>query len=197
MSTAEHFATPERKALRATVRRFVEREVAPHLDGWERAGELPRALHERAGQLGLLGIGFAEAVGGSGGDLIDGVVLTEELIAAGGSSGLCAGLLTHAIALPHIVAAGDPSQLHRFVAPTLAGKLIGSLAITEPDGGSDVAGLRTTARREVSITSSTAPRPTSPPVSGPTSSPPRCGPAAPAPVASACSSLRRAHRDSP
>lgn len=148
MSTAEHFATPERKALRATVRRFVEREVAPHLDGWERAGELPRALHERAGQLGLLGIGFAEAVGGSGGDLIDGVVLTEELIAAGGSSGLCAGLLTHAIALPHIVAAGDPSQLHRFVAPTLAGKLIGSLAITEPDGGSDVAGLRTTARRE-------------------------------------------------
>jgi acyl-CoA dehydrogenase len=141
------FETEERRALRATVRRFVEREVAPHLAGWEQAGEVPRSLHESAAAAGLLGIGYPEAVGGSGGDLLDSIVLTEELIEAGGSSGLIAALLTHGIALPHLVAAGDPGQLDRFVRPTLAGRRIGALAVTEPDGGSDVAALRATARR--------------------------------------------------
>ncbi len=148
MSIDDAFNTPERQELRATVRRFVQREVVPHLADWERAGELPRSLHRRAAELGLLGIGFDEAVGGSGGDLIDAVVLNEELIQAGGSSGLGAGLFTHGIALPHIVAAGDPALIETFVRPTLAGELIGSLGITEPDGGSDVAGLRTTAKRD-------------------------------------------------
>jgi acyl-CoA dehydrogenase len=144
----DEFGTEERRALRATVRRFVEREVAPQLADWERAGEVPRSLHESAAAVGLLGVGFAEAVGGSGGDLLDVIVLTEELIAAGGSSGLIAALLTHGIALPHLVAAGDPGQVDRFVRPTLAGRRIGALAVTEPDGGSDVAALRTTARRD-------------------------------------------------
>jgi acyl-CoA dehydrogenase len=142
------FETAERRALRAMVRRFVERDVVPHLDGWERAGEVPRSLHERAAELGLLGIGYPESVGGSGGDLLDVVVLTEELIAAGGSSGLVAALFTHGIALPHIVASGDPGLVDRFVRPTLAGRLIGALAVTEPDTGSDVAALRTTAVRD-------------------------------------------------
>jgi len=142
------FNTPERQELRATVRRFVQREVLPHLAQWERAGELPRSLHRRAAELGLLGIGFDEAVGGSGGDLLDAVVLNEELILAGGSSGLGAGLFTHGIALPHIVAAGHPALIDTYVRPTLAGELIGSLGITEPDGGSDVARLRTTAKRD-------------------------------------------------
>ena len=128
--------------------RFTEREVVPHLDDWERAGEVPRSLHEAAAAAGLLGIGFAEEVGGSGGDLLDLVVLTEELIQAGGSSGLVAALLTHGIAVPHLVAAGDPAQLDRFVRPTLAGRRIGALAVTEPDGGSDVAALRTRAVRD-------------------------------------------------
>ncbi len=148
MSIDDAFNTPERQELRATVRRFVQREVVPHLADWERAGELPRSLHRRAAELGLLGIGFDEAVGGSGGDLIDAVVLNEELIQAGGCSGLGAGLFTHGIALPHIVAAGDPALIDSYVRPTLAGELIGSLGITEPDGGSDVAGLRTTAKRD-------------------------------------------------
>lgn len=147
MSTAELFDTPERRDLRAAVRRFTEREVVPHLDEWERAGELPRELHREAAAMGLLGIGFPEEVGGAG-DLLDTVVLTEELIQAGGSSGLVAGLLTHGIALPHIVDAGDPALVDRFVRPTLAGELIGALAVTEPGGGSDVAALRTTARRD-------------------------------------------------
>ena len=146
--TADPFATEERRALRAMVRRFVRREVVPHLDGWERAGEVPRSLHESAAAAGLLGIGFAEEVGGSGGDLLDLVVVTEELIQAGGSSGLVAALFTHGIALPHLVAAGDPDLVDRFVRPTLAGRCIGSLAVTEPDAGSDVASLRTRAVRD-------------------------------------------------
>ncbi|MDQ2584304.1 acyl-CoA dehydrogenase family protein [Saccharothrix yanglingensis] len=147
MSTGELFDTPERRDLRATVRRFTEREVVPHLDEWERAGGLPRSLHRAAASIGLLGVGFPESVGGAG-DLLDTVVVTEELIQAGGSSGLVAGLLTHGIAVPHIVDAGDPAQVDRFARPALAGELIGSLAITEPGGGSDVAALRTTARRD-------------------------------------------------
>jgi acyl-CoA dehydrogenase len=139
--------TAERRALRETVRKFVRTEVTPHLDGWETVGRIPRELHRSAAELGLLGVGFPESVGGSGGDLLDTVVVTEELIQAGGSSGLVAGLYTHGIAVPHIADAGNPGQIDRFVRPALAGELIGSLAVTEPDGGSDVASVRTRAER--------------------------------------------------
>jgi acyl-CoA dehydrogenase len=148
MPLSDPFATDERRALRALTRSFVEREVLPHLDAWERAGELPRALHARAAEAGLLGVGFPEEVGGSGGDLLDTVVVTEEVLLAGGSGGLVAGLFTHGIALPHIVAAGDPEQAERFVRPVLEGRAIAALAVTEPDGGSDVAAIRTRAVRE-------------------------------------------------
>lgn len=140
--------TPERRQLRELTRAFVTREVLPHLDDWERAGEVPRQLHVTAAKLGLLGIGFGESVGGSGGDLLDSLLVTEEIIRSGGSSGLVAALFTHGIALPHMVAADDPGLIDRYVRPTLAGTMIGALAITEPDGGSDVAGIRTTARRD-------------------------------------------------
>jgi acyl-CoA dehydrogenase len=138
----------EHELLRASVRDFVAREVAPHIDAWERAGEVPRALHEKAGAAGLLGIGFPEGAGGSGGDLFHTMVLVEELIQGGGSSGLCAALLTHGIALPPILAAGDFAHVRRWVQPTLAGRAIGALAVTEPDTGSDVARIRTRAVRE-------------------------------------------------
>ena len=101
-----------------------------------------------AAAAGLLGLGFPEEVGGSGGDLIDGLVMTEELMQSGASGGLAAGLFTHGIALPHIVAAGDRDQVERFVRPVLEGRAIAALAITEPDGGSDVAALRTRAERD-------------------------------------------------
>ncbi|WP_422754287.1 acyl-CoA dehydrogenase family protein [Micromonospora sp. WMMD708] len=159
--------TPERRQLRELTRAFVTREVLPHLADWERAGEVPRTLHVTAAKLGLLGIGFPESVGGSGGDLLDSIVVTEEIIRSGGSSGLVAALFTHGIALPHIVAAAggrtggtlggrlaarpsaaDDPLVTRYVRPTLAGELIGALAVTEPDGGSDVASIRTTARRD-------------------------------------------------
>lgn len=142
------FATEERRALRALTRDFVRRDVLPDLDAWERAGELPRSLHERAATAGLLGVGFPESVGGSGGDLLDSVVVTEEVLQSGGSGGLVAGLFTHGIALPHIVAAGDAGQVERFVRPVLEGRAIAALAVTEPDGGSDVAALRTRAVRD-------------------------------------------------
>jgi acyl-CoA dehydrogenase len=142
------FNTPERRALRGLTRDFVTREVLPDLDEWERVGQLPLSLHERAAAAGLLGIGFPEEVGGSGGDLIDGLVMTEELIQTGASGGLAAGLFTHGIALPHMVVAGDLGQIERFVRPVLEGRAIASLAITEPDGGSDVAALRTRAERD-------------------------------------------------
>ncbi len=142
------FETPERLALRKMVRRFADEELAPHFEEWERAGELPRSLHKRAGELGLLGLSFPESVGGGGGGAADMLVASEEIHHAGTGGGLQASLFTSGIAVPHIAAAGDPAQIERWVRPTLAGELIGSLAITEPDTGSDVGGIRTTARRE-------------------------------------------------
>lgn len=142
------FRTPEREELRRTVRRFVEKEVLPHLDSWERDGELPRTLHGVAADLGLLGVSFPESVGGGGGDIIDALTVVEEMHYAGGSGGLVASLLTGGIALPHLVIAGDAEQIDRWVRPVLKGTKIGSLAVTEPDGGSDVASLRTTAKRD-------------------------------------------------
>ncbi|MBC3193342.1 acyl-CoA dehydrogenase family protein [Pseudonocardia sp. C8] len=140
--------TEERRALRETVRRFVETDVLPHLDDWERAGELPRTLHERAGELGLIGASFPAEAGGGGGDLIDSVVITEEMLHAGASGGVLASLFTAGIAVPHLTWAGDPEQIERWVRPTLAGQMIGALAITEPGGGSDVGHLTTRAVRD-------------------------------------------------
>ncbi|MEV0948128.1 acyl-CoA dehydrogenase family protein [Rhodococcus sp. NPDC049939] len=140
--------TPERHQLRKTVRAFVERKILPHLDEWERSGELPRSLHREAAELGLLGAGFPESVGGGGGDLVDTILICEEFHQAGASGGAFASLFTAGIALPHLVAAGDPDQIEKWVRPTLRGELIGSLAITEPGGGSDVGHLRTTAVRD-------------------------------------------------
>ena len=140
--------TAEHDALRATGAEFVRREVVPHLQEWEDAGEIPRTLHRTAGDLGLIGVAFPESVGGSGGDLLDSVAMQEAMFEAGASSGLMAGLFTSGIALPHLAASGDTDLVDRFVRPTLAGELIGSLAITEPGGGSDVARIRTSAVRD-------------------------------------------------
>jgi len=142
------FTTPERVALRETVRRFVTAEVLPHQDQWELDGELPRSLHARAAAAGLIGLSYPESVGGGGGDAIDALVVAEEFHYAGAAGGVFASLFTSGISLPHIVAAGDAAQIERYVRPTIDGVKIGSLAITEPDGGSDVAGIRTSAKRD-------------------------------------------------
>ncbi|MGW0027434.1 acyl-CoA dehydrogenase family protein [Rhodococcus sp. NPDC003383] len=142
------WTTPERTALRETVTGFVQREILPHLADWERDGELPRDLRKKAAASGLLGAGFPESVGGSGGDAADTLTICEAFHEAGASGGAFASLFTCGIAVPHLIAAGDPDQIRRWVAPTLAGDLIGSLAITEPGGGSDVGHLTTRAVRD-------------------------------------------------
>jgi acyl-CoA dehydrogenase len=142
------FLTDERRVLQGSTRTFVDREVAPYLQEWEDAGEVPRSLHQAAAKAGLLGLGFPEDVGGEGGDLLDVTAMQEEFFESGGSSGLAAALFTHGIALPHLVANGSVELRQRYARPTLAGELIGALAVTEPGGGSDVAGIRTTAARD-------------------------------------------------
>lgn len=139
------FMTAERLALAQTVRDFTADQIAPNLRDWERAGEIPTALHEHAAELGLLGVGYPEEVGGSGGDLVDVCTVTESVLAGGGSGGIIAGLFTHGIAIPHLIDTGDQDLIDAWVRPVLAGNKIACLAVTEPGGGSDVAHLRTRA----------------------------------------------------
>jgi acyl-CoA dehydrogenase len=146
--TSPIWDSPERRALRETVRGFVTRHILPHAADWERDGQIPRDVHREAAELGLFGLGIPEEIGGSGGDLVDASILGEELHYAGAPGGVFASLFTHGIALPHLIAAGDPAQIDRWVRPTLAGEMIGSLAITEPGGGSDVGHLMTRADRD-------------------------------------------------
>lgn len=140
--------TPERKALREMVVNFTSKEIAPHLAGWEDAGLLPRELHKTAADAGLLGIAFPEEVGGQGGSIIDASIMTEAVMSAGGSTGVLASLFTHGIAIPHIIGSGNQDLIDRYVRPTLAGEMIGSLGVTEPGGGSNVAGITTKAVRD-------------------------------------------------
>jgi acyl-CoA dehydrogenase len=142
------WTTPERIALRQTVRAFADREILPHAAEWERAGELPRELHRKAAAAGLLGADLPESVGGGGGDAADSLIICEEMHEAGSPGGVFASLFTCGIAVPHMVAAGDEHLIERFVRPTLAGEKIGALAITEPGNGSDVGHLTTTAVRD-------------------------------------------------
>ncbi|GJF15935.1 acyl-CoA dehydrogenase [Mycolicibacterium cyprinidarum] len=142
------WTTPERDELRRTVRAFVEREVLPHVEEWERLGELPRELHRKAAATGLLGASFPESVGGEGGDGADAVLICEEMHQSGSPGGVFASLFTCGIAVPHMVASGDQRLIDTYVRPTLRGEKIGALAITEPGGGSDVGHLTTRAVRD-------------------------------------------------
>jgi acyl-CoA dehydrogenase len=142
------FETAEHEALREQVGRFARKEIAPHAHEWDEANEFPRDLYRRAGEAGLLGIGYPEAVGGSGGDLGHALAAADELIVAGLSVGTAVGLGTHGIAIPPIIRLGTPEQVERFVRPVLRGEKIAALGITEPGGGSDVASLRTRAVRD-------------------------------------------------
>ncbi len=142
------FETEEHEALRREIRTFAKSEIAPHALEWEEACLFPRELYKRAADVGMLGLGYDEKVGGSGGDFSFTLVAQEEFVLAGQSVGTCVGLGSHAIALPPIVRFGTEDQIDRFVRPVLAGDKISALGVTEPGGGSDVAGLRTTAVRD-------------------------------------------------
>ena len=134
------------EAVAQSVRRFVAQEIAPHIDRWEAAGELPRELHKKAAEAGILGLNYPEEFGGhsEGFDIFHSLTQTEEL-AAVGAGGLGASLMTHGIGLPPILAQGS-ADMKRAIAPAvLAGEKIIGLGITEPSGGSDVARIKTTA----------------------------------------------------
>lgn len=133
--------------LRATVRRFVEQELRPHVNDWEEAGAFPRALYHQAGALGLLALGFPEAEGGIPASYRQLQVLNEELCRTG-CGGLLASLFSHRIGAPPIVHGGSPELRARVLPGILAGSRISALAVTEPGGGSDVANLATTAVRD-------------------------------------------------
>jgi acyl-CoA dehydrogenase len=119
----------------------------PNVADWERTGDIPRELHRKAGDAGLLGASYPEAVGGGGGDGVDSVIICEELHQSGVPGGVFASLFTCGIAVPHMIASGDERLIDTYVRPTLSGDMIGSLAITEPGGGSDVGHLTTRAAR--------------------------------------------------
>jgi acyl-CoA dehydrogenase len=138
----------DRAALIDTVTRFARTEIAPHVDAWDAAGEFPRTLYRRAGELGLLGLGYPEQYGGTPASYALRLPLWQALCRHGTSGGVLASLLSHNIGLPPVLAHGSDAVCDEVIPPVLAGERIAALAITEPGGGSDVAQLATTARRE-------------------------------------------------
>ena len=146
-SGCQEYFSKAHDMVRRSVRDFVKKEILPDIDDWEEAGEFPRELYRKAGDVGILGIGYPEELGGTPGDIFFKVAASEELMRSG-SGGLVAGLGSLDIAIPPIIRHGTDEQKKRFVKPVLAGEKIAALGITEPGGGSDVARLQTTAVRD-------------------------------------------------
>ena len=146
--TRSPFFTEEHEMLRATLRRFIAERVLPQADAWEEAGCVPREILREMGSLGLLGMRYDSAWGGSELDTMSTVVLAEEL---GRSSygGFAVTVLVHTdMASPHLHHAGTPAQKARWMPGIVSGETITAVAMTEADAGSDLAGMRTTARRD-------------------------------------------------
>ena len=148
MNTDSPWFDDTHRMLRDTLRRFVDNEIVPVARGWEDAGCVPREVLRRMGGLGFLGLRCPEAYGGAGMNVLGTAVLAEEL---GRSSfgGFAVTVLVHTdMASPHLMHAGSPGQLERHMPAIVAGEKITAVAVTEPDAGSDVRSIRTTARRE-------------------------------------------------
>ncbi|MFT3835772.1 MAG: acyl-CoA dehydrogenase family protein [Myxococcaceae bacterium] len=138
----------EHDAFRRTVKAVVDKELRPFAAQWEEAEEFPLSLYKRFGELGFLGLRYPEEYGGTNAGHLYEAVLTEELSKCG-SGGVAAGLgAQFTISTGPIHLFGTDAQKRRYLAPAIKGELIGALGITEPNGGSDVAGLKTTARLE-------------------------------------------------
>ncbi|XBQ17459.1 MAG: acyl-CoA dehydrogenase family protein [Oceanicaulis sp.] len=145
---ARPFDTPERKAFRETVERFVASEIEPHADAWDEAGDFPWALHEKAGALGLFGFGVPEAHGGLG---FDDALMRLDAGAALGyapAGGVNASLGSRNIMTGPIVTLGTDAQKAACLPDIVSGRSGGALAMTEPSGGSDLARMRTCARKD-------------------------------------------------
>ena len=148
MSSPHAIFGTEHDELRAAVRRFVDTEVRPYVDEWERAGHFPDSLFRRCGELGFLGLHYPARFGGSDGDLAAGLVFVEELARCGAAAIAMAISVQTDMATPALAHFGTDDQRDRWLAPAIAGKKIGAIAITEPDAGSDVAAIQTRATRD-------------------------------------------------
>lgn len=147
-STADGVTADDFARVQDAARRFIQTEVAQHLQMWERAGEFPRSLYARAAELGWLGLGYPEHLGGTPAPWSVRNALTIALARSSGSGGLMASLFSHNIGLPPVLKHGSAELQQEVVPDVLAGKKIAALAITEPGGGSDVSALKTTAVRD-------------------------------------------------
>ena len=147
-SERKHFIfTDEHQQLRESIRRFVIKELQPHAEEWEET-TFPDWVFERMGELGFLGLDKPEAYGGQGGDYYTSLVLAEEMAHAH-SGGLAMGVAVQTdMAMPPILAFGSEEQKQAWATPAIAGKAILAIGITEPDAGSDVAGIKTRAVRD-------------------------------------------------
>ena len=142
------YCDEQHRQFRDNLRRFVEQEVVPQATSWEEQGMVPRALLRKMGELGYLGIRYDEKYGGSKLDTVYSAILAEEL---GRSTygGFAVTVMVHTdMASPHLANFGSPEQLERYLPPIIKGEKICAVAVTEPDAGSDVAGIRTRAVRE-------------------------------------------------
>lgn len=138
----------EHQHFRKTVRQFAEKELAPFMDEWEKAEIFPNQVFKRAGELGILGAHYPEDVGGGGGDYWFSVVKSEELPRCTGA-GVVMGLLVQSdMATPVINDLGTKEQKEEFLMPALRGDKIAALGVSEPNAGSDVAGIQTTAKKD-------------------------------------------------
>lgn len=136
------------EALADTVRRFTLERITPNVAQWEEAGEIPRALYREAAAIGLLGLGYPEELGGTPAPFALRNALSTTMAHHSGSGGVMASLFSLNIGLPPVLRYGRPEVQQEAIPPVLRGEQIAALAITEPGGGSDVAALRTTARRD-------------------------------------------------
>src|SRR3989440_6884528 len=147
-SKRKHFIfTDEHDQLRESIRAFAQKELAPHAEEWEET-TFPDWVFRRMGELGYLGLSYPEEYGGQGGDYYSNIVLAEE-IGAARSGGLAMGVAVHTdMATPPVFLFGTEEQKQQYLVPSIKGKKISCLGITEPDAGSDVAGIKTRAVRD-------------------------------------------------
>jgi acyl-CoA dehydrogenase len=142
------YTTPEHETLREQVARFISREVEPHGSAWEEAGMVPRDVLRRMGQAGLLGLVYDEQYGGGEADALTNLVFAEAL-SQSTYAGFIITVLVHTdMASPHLHHAGTAEQKQKYMPGVTSGQTITAVGISEPGAGSDVAGMRTTARRD-------------------------------------------------
>ena len=141
------YFTDAHEELRLHIRKFLEKEVQPHLEEWEER-TFPDSIFKRFGELGFLGLRYPPEYGGQGGDYFSAIVLSEEMARAGcGGLGMAVAVQTE-MATPPVFKFGTEEQKRQWLVPAVRGEQIAAIAITEPDAGSDVAGIKTTARRD-------------------------------------------------